>query len=145
MCRKAIELATGFRASSILIEDKASGQQLIQELRADKSLRLPLPIARMPEQDKFSRLQGVSAMIEGGHVLIPIEAPWLAEFKSEILAFPNGRFDDQVDALSQLLSWVRSRWAAPEMDIAGPVLVDLRFPISHRKISRDEYIDAWGA
>ncbi len=46
-----------------------------------------------------------SAHIEAGQVFLPESAPWLDEFKSEIMAFPNGRFDDQVDSLSQFLGW----------------------------------------
>ncbi len=47
------------------------------------------------------------AVIEAGRVLLPESAPWLDDFLNEILAFPNGRFDDQVDSLSQFLTWVR--------------------------------------
>lgn len=36
----------------------------------------------------------------------PEGAAWLDAFKAEILAFPFGQHDDQVDALSQLLSWI---------------------------------------
>ena len=38
-------------------------------------------------------------------MILPEAAPWLDDFKAEILAFPNGRFDDQVDSLSQFLGW----------------------------------------
>ncbi len=44
-------------------------------------------------------------MIEAGHVLLPKSAPWLDDFLLEVLAFPYGRFDDQVDSLSQFLTW----------------------------------------
>jgi hypothetical protein len=37
--------------------------------------------------------------------LLPVEAPWLADFENELLAFPNGRNDDQVDALLLFLDW----------------------------------------
>ena len=48
-------------------------------------------------------------MIEGGQLLLPEDAPWLADFKGELLAFPSGKHDDQVDSLSQLLGWVRDQ------------------------------------
>jgi len=38
-------------------------------------------------------------------VILPHDAPWLDDFKTEVLAFPNGRFNDQVDSLSQFLKW----------------------------------------
>ena len=39
--------------------------------------------------------------IEAGSVLLPKQASWLDEFRCEVLAFPNSRYNDQVDALSQ--------------------------------------------
>ncbi len=47
-----------------------------------------------------------TSRIEAGDVRLPQSAPWLDEFKAEIHAFPRGRHDDQVDALSQLMAWV---------------------------------------
>lgn len=47
----------------------------------------------------------VSAMIEAGRVMIPKQAPWLADFHRELTLFPNARHDDQVDSLSQFLIW----------------------------------------
>ena len=114
----AISNALTHRATVLLVEDQASGTQLLQTLRSEGPVGVPLPIACRPESDKKSRVAGISAMIEAGQLRLPAEAPWLAEFQHELLAFPNGRFDDQVDALSQLLTWVRRRWTlydgAPE-------------------------------
>lgn len=107
--KAAIALARERRANVLLIEEQASGYQLLQELRSEQPAGVPSPIARRPEGDKQSRAIGVSAMIEAGRVYLPSDATWLAEFKSEMLAFPNSRFDDQVDALSQLLEWIRRR------------------------------------
>ncbi len=47
--------------------------------------------------------------IEAGELILPENAPWLAEFERELLAFPGGRHDDQVDALAQLLRWSGKR------------------------------------
>ncbi len=107
--RQAIRLAREWNAQTLLIEDAASGSQLIQTLRAEQVQGVPLPIACKPEGDKNSRMAGVTAQIEAGHLLLPADAPWLAEFKSELLGFPNARHDDQVDALTQLMSWVQRR------------------------------------
>ena len=41
--------------------------------------------------------------IEAGRVFLPKDAPWLHEFKVEVMAFPNGKHDDQIDSLSQFL------------------------------------------
>jgi predicted phage terminase large subunit-like protein len=46
-----------------------------------------------------------TARIEAGSVFVPRQAPWLDKFRAELLAFPAGRHDDQVDALSQGLEY----------------------------------------
>ena len=40
---------------------------------------------------------------------LPREARWLDTFMLELLAFPNGRHDDQVDSVSQFLNWAALR------------------------------------
>jgi phage terminase large subunit-like protein len=52
-------------------------------------------------------------MIEAGQVHLPARAPWLEPFKREALSFPASTNDDQVDALSQLLGWVGTRYVGP--------------------------------
>jgi hypothetical protein len=49
------------------------------------------------------------AKIDGGMILIPREAAWLRAFKHELLAFPNGKYDDQVDSMAQFLDWIGRR------------------------------------
>jgi hypothetical protein len=91
-------------------------------LRDEQPRGVPRPLACKPEQDKETRLAAVSSMIEAGSLLLPPAAPWLPEFKRELLAFPGGRFDDQVDALSQLLSWVSRQHRQTSTGIAGPII-----------------------
>ncbi len=55
------------------------------------------------------RVAAQTAKLEGGDFLIPAQADWLAAFRHELMAFPNGRHDDQVDSLTQLLDWIGSR------------------------------------
>jgi predicted phage terminase large subunit-like protein len=47
-------------------------------------------------------------------VYLPRRAEWLENFRTELLQFPKGRYDDQVDSLSQFLNWLeqrnRNRW-----------------------------------
>ena len=52
----------------------------------------------------IKRLSVHAASLEAGDVFVPKDAPWLPEFLNEIRAFPAGRHDDQVDALSQLMT-----------------------------------------
>jgi hypothetical protein len=79
---------------------------LIQLLKEQSSLDV---IGRTPEGDKESRLLRHQGRFEAGRVLLPREAPWLAEFVNELLSFPAGRYDDQVDALLLALDWYGER------------------------------------
>ncbi len=92
-------------ASVVLIEDKASGTQLIQELIADGCYGVT---RYQPTTDKIMRLHAQTAMIENGFVYIPQTAPWLAEYLHEMTVFPNGKHDDQVDSTAQFLDWFKT-------------------------------------
>ena len=89
----------------ILIEDKGSGTSLLQDLKAIRIHAKPIE----PKGDKIVRMSACTAVIESGGVYLPNTAPWLDSFESELLAFPLGVHDDQVDALSQLINWTKTR------------------------------------
>ena len=111
--RAAKSLAACWSPDAILIEDKASGQSLIQDLRAET--RLPV-IALRPEADKLTRMSTASPAIEAGRVFLPEVADWLEDYEAEMAIFPNGAHDDQVDMTSQFLRWATARRrAAPRM------------------------------
>ena len=93
-----------YGATEILIEDKASGTQLIQELIADGCHGVT---RYQPDCEKIMRLHAQTAMIENGFVSIPQSAPWLAEYLHEMTVFPNGKHDDQVDSTAQFLDWFK--------------------------------------
>ncbi len=93
-----------FNANVVLIEDKASGTQLIQELIADGCHRVT---RYKPECDKIMRLHAQTAIIENGFVHLPDAAPWLAEYLHEMTVFPKGKHDDQVDSTAQFLDWFK--------------------------------------
>ena len=101
---------------SLLIEDKGSGMSLIQDLKSSEQI-YAIPIK--PEGEKKMRMYANTAKIESGAVHVPQWAPWLDAFRHEILAFPAGRADDQVDALSQALTYL----SVPES--GGIRIVDL--------------------
>jgi len=102
--RAAINHAMKWNPVSVLIEDKASGQSLIQDLRRETLLPI---IAIKPKGDKVSRLSSVLGIMEAGKVRLPNHAPWLADFETELFSFPNSAYDDQVDSLSQAIIWLR--------------------------------------
>ena len=101
-----VALARRYPNTRVLIEDKGSGSSLIPDLKRDGQVR---PIAFKPEGDKISRLVSQTAVIERGDLLIPANASWLSDFRRELMQFPEGKNDDQVDALSQFLIHMDSR------------------------------------
>ncbi len=106
--RKVIGLAAERRAATVLIEDAGPGLNLLQDLRAARPHGMNHPIGVKPEGSKVERMAAQSAKIEAGHVLLPKSAAWLGEFLTEMLSFPNGRRDDQVDSVSQFLRWLQT-------------------------------------
>lgn len=87
----------------VLIEDAGAGSSLIADLDSQAIATTPVK-ARI---DKESRLIRAAAMIENGSVYLPKDAHWKDDFILEVLAFPNGRHDDQVDSMSQALIWMK--------------------------------------
>lgn len=112
--RSIVELAQRYAPEAILIEDKASGQSLLQDLRRESDLPL---IAIQPKGDKILRVARITPMLEAGRVALPRHAPWLAAFEREISAFPNGSHDDQVDAMTQYLLWMHEHQQRSRYDI----------------------------
>lgn len=115
LCRKmeypalkkaAIVNAARWEPDTILIEDKASGQSLLQELRLET--KLPL-VGIEPKGDKIIRASNVSALVESGKVLVPENAVWIDEFMMEVAGFPLAAHDDQVDSMTQFLNWAKSK------------------------------------
>jgi predicted phage terminase large subunit-like protein len=106
--RKVIGLAAEHRATTVLIEDAGPGMNLLQDLRATMPGGMTRPIGVKPEGSKVDRMAAQSAKIEAGHVYLPKSAAWLGEFLTELLSFPNGRHDDQVDSVSQFLRWLQN-------------------------------------
>lgn len=108
--------AQQYSADVVLIEDKGSGQSLIQELR-ETSLT-PI-VAVTPVADKVTRMLTVSAIFESGLVSIPETAPWLLEYEIELTTFPLAPHDDQVDSTSQFLAWAHRNSGAFVFDSTG--------------------------
>jgi predicted phage terminase large subunit-like protein len=109
--RAVREQRNAFDASVVLIEDKVSGTQLIQELIQEG---LHAVTRYQPQSDKVMRMHAQTAMIENGFVHLPKEAAWLAEYLHELTAFPRGKYDDQVDSTAQMLDWFKRGGQEPQ-------------------------------
>ena len=115
-----LEQARMHHATIVLIEDRASGTQLIQDLKRDGFSKFK---AIQPDRDKKMRMSDQTAPIENGFVYLPTEAHWLPEYLHEVTVFPNGKFDDQIDSTSQALAYMNS---AQEPGIIGFYREELR-------------------
>jgi predicted phage terminase large subunit-like protein len=116
----AVQLASGGGISAVLIEDKASGQSLVQDMR--QSTRLPVLPVRV-DSDKVSRAHVVVPSVEAGRIFAPADASWLDEFLKELAAFPKGAHDDIVDAFTQGVAHLLLRPSQPtrfvQIDFVG--------------------------
>lgn len=86
--------------NALKIEDKSSGTGLIQNLERETII----PVVGIPRStDKVERANGVLAYVESGRTYLPKNADFLSDFLSEVMAFPNGKHDDQVDPMLDAL------------------------------------------
>lgn len=92
----AAELALKWSPSAVLIENKASGQSLIQSLRQETALPI-VPVE--PDGDKIARAHVVTPVWEARRVYAVMGSEWLPDFEEELYSFPKGAHDDQVDSL----------------------------------------------
>ena len=96
----ALENYTFWDPDTVIIEAKASGLPLTQELR-----NMGIPVVNYTPSrgnDKVSRVHSVSPLFEAGMVWAPDE-PFADELIEEVAAFPNGEYDDLVDSMTQAL------------------------------------------
>lgn len=132
--RKAVALNAAYRGRGLRgfwIEDAASGQSLLQELKRETAL--PVMPWRPGTVDKVVKANSIAPIVESGRVWIPEEADWLDDWLQEIITFPSSKNDDQVDSfvitvdtLSKMVVTGQQAWAAP----IGDFLRDKAFEAS---------------
>jgi predicted phage terminase large subunit-like protein len=88
----------------VLIEDKASGQSLIQEMERDSDIRI---IKIKPDSDKISRVHAVTPIMAQGKVKVYKYLDYLDLFYEQSEEFPNAEHDDIVDDMSQSLLYLK--------------------------------------
>lgn len=120
LLRHCCSHAATHRPQVVLIEESSNGAALVQSLRQET----PLPVVPIrPRLDKSTRVQQASPPIEGGRVLFPKDAPWLADLEHELLGFPQARHDDQVDSVVQFLLWFAATTSRTNVSIHPPIIV----------------------
>ena len=102
----------------VLIEDKASGQSLIQMF---KQTTMPV-VAYKIDRDKISRAVAITPLLETGKVKF-LDRPWFKTISDQCTIFPLGEHDDIVDSLSMALLY---------MTQGGPAWSKKRTPITNK-------------
>ena len=100
MLRIAAKLRERWKPNLIMVESVGVGTGFAQQLeRQDrKGVRW-----YTPKGSKVDRMVIQSPKLEDGQVRLPRTVPWKEQFLAEAAAFPNGKYDDQVDSMSQAL------------------------------------------
>ena len=102
----AQKLYNEHRPDVCMIEKKASGQSLIQDMR-----RGGLPVMEYnPDRDKVARVYAASPIMEAGRLWIPKGKKWSDDLVEELIRFPNAAHDDQVDALTMAVHYMKESW-----------------------------------
>lgn len=91
------------RPDVILVEQKASGQSLLQDLAVSGLPSHPFN----PDRDKVARAHSISPLMNAGRVYAPLRHDWAQAVIDECAAFPTGRDKDYVDCTTQAVIWAR--------------------------------------
>jgi len=97
---KALHPAWGF--TELFVEDKANGSAVIAMLRSEAAGFIIHEVK--PLGGKVARANAASITFKAGRVFFPRWAPWLPAYEKQLLQFPSGSFDDQVDQTTQLIN-----------------------------------------
>ncbi len=96
------KFADKFKPRHLLIEDKASGQSVIQDLKLSGYANIR-PIS--PKLDKVTRFASIVAIFQAEKVFLPRKSAYKRELLRELTTFPNAKNDDIVDSVSQFLNF----------------------------------------
>jgi predicted phage terminase large subunit-like protein len=108
LCSEIDRVCKRYEADALLVEAKGNGLSYIQ-LKEHGGAPAPLISIEVGTTTKEFRFDKVSPMFEAGQVYLPERAIWLADYEKELIAFPNGKKDDQVDMTSQYLDWSKKK------------------------------------
>lgn len=101
---KAMEKYDMHSPDTIIVEKKASGQSLIQDLRMTG-----LPIFEyQPDRDKVARAYSITGLFHNARIFAPFDKSWAQEVMEEARTFPTGSHDDYMDTVTQALIWMRN-------------------------------------
>ena len=101
-----VQSAAKWKPNVIVVENKGSGQSIVQDLR--RTLNNPLHLFN-PRGDKTVRCHAITDKIRAGLVLFPESADWICDYINELCSFPSGKHDDWLDSTTQALIYLNQR------------------------------------
>lgn len=107
--RAVIQQYQKWKPDAVLVEYMSSGKSIVQDLKRDRRLKVPIIAKKVGARDKETRARAISPLVESGAVFLPESAPWLHDFLEEISLFPTGKHDDQVDTVSHALEYMQGK------------------------------------
>lgn len=103
----AYAMAQKWKAHVLLIEDKANGSAVIEELGRSPISTKTSVIAVQPAGGKLARAWPFSADLEAGNAYLPEFEPWAQEIVEYAAKFPTSPMDHDIDACTQVFNWRR--------------------------------------
>lgn len=125
VCRKKIaytelekltaDLCVKWNPRLVLVENKANGSPLLDRINRGQLINNntgePLRLVAKgitPIKSKIERAHNSGVLLDAKRFFLPKSAPWRVDFDSELLQFPNGKNDDQVDSFTQCIRYIES-------------------------------------
>lgn len=97
--QRLLDLDKKYRPDLVIVDGVGVGCGLFQELRTQGFLH----VKKTSGTGKVADAHAILPMIEGGRVSILANCPGFADFRNEVIAFPDGKYNDHVDSMVQLL------------------------------------------
>lgn len=119
--KMAVEKYEQYMPGEFLIENKASGPSLHQELMVETDIPA---ILVNPKEDKETRTVAITPTLKAGRCWIPREAPWKAKWLSEHSRYPRDVHDDQVDTTTMAVEWLFPRGEGGALNVRDAEKVD---------------------
>jgi predicted phage terminase large subunit-like protein len=137
--QKVEELGNKFRPSIIIVEKRASGISIIQDLqRTTRFIIEPINVVK----DKVFRAKGITALCQGGRIFIPELAPWADTWKAELEEFPASKYDDIVDSTVHAMTYMRDNYTFTAASSGGSNQVEMGWDV-YRKRDDDNVVKLW--
>jgi predicted phage terminase large subunit-like protein len=124
LCEHLTDICKRFNVDTVLIEAKASGISVAQEMkRLNKLASWTVKLCNPGNLDKVARVYSIQPIFSNGQVYAP-EKDWADKVISQCEVFPRGKHDDLVDTVSQALRYLRDNNFLARADEVGARVAD---------------------